>query len=60
MSRHITCGICSDVKTSNPPGGFVIEIIESDIGNRHIELWSEPLDNCEIVDQIIAAIMGWA
>lgn len=37
----------------------MIEIIESAIGNRHIELWSESLDNVQIVDQIIAAILGW-
>ena len=38
----------------------MIEIIESDIGNRHIELYSERDDNEQIVDQVLAAILGWA
>lgn len=38
----------------------MIEIIESEIGNRHIELYSEPDDNTQIVDQILAVILGWA
>lgn len=37
----------------------MIEIIESEIGNRHIELYSEAINSAEIVDQIIAQVLGW-
>lgn len=38
----------------------MIDVIESEIGNRHIEMYSEKNDATQIIEQILAVILGWA